>query len=68
MQALPTPRSPTRGPFHLSPRLAPSAQVVSQEQLSLGCQRAVEAADDLKLDNPHAPEIIAEMVQQLGQK
>jgi len=43
-------------------------QVVSQEQLSLGCQRAVEAADDLKLDNPHAPEIIAEMVQQLGQK
>jgi hypothetical protein len=52
-------------PLLVSPLTPP--QVVSQSQLSLGCQRAVEAADDLKLDNPRAPEIIAQIVEQLGQ-
>ena len=37
--------------------------VLSAEQLALGCHRAVEAEPDLRLDNPRAPELIADFIE-----
>jgi len=40
-------------------------QVLSPEQLCLGRQRAAEGAEDLRLDNPRAPELIADFLERL---
>mmetsp|Transcript_27721 Transcript_27721/g.81528 ORF Transcript_27721/g.81528 Transcript_27721/m.81528 type:complete len:88 (-) Transcript_27721:220-483(-) len=40
-------------------------EVLSPEQLCLGRQRAAEGAEDLRLDNPRAPELIADFLERL---
>jgi len=48
--------------LQLTKRLVES-EALSPEQLSLGCQRIVAAEPDLRLDNPHAPSVIADFLE-----